>query len=231
MTKRERVVLVEGYDDRAFLAGYLTGIAGAVSVHEDPVGVVRTSDRSSRGQFWYRTTDDAFVRVIPVGGKDDKLRRALEIQVGRGKAGAFWVIRDADGPEAGPARASLESLRSRFDIAPDQFHPIVWFTEEPWAPVASSQTLESVIASALHDVDPARAESILAWLRQSPEPVDPGGKPVVWSHFGKWRWEDGPARYLQALWDDQAVASRLQRHLGTTEALAGLRALVGVDGT
>lgn len=226
MMQLERLVVVEGYDDRDFLHGWL-GAQGCPKQPKDTVG--RDVRMGPRG---YTARDGHFIRLVAAHSKDrfgevlnDHFVRLRDV---RGFDGV-WVIRDADASATSPAMASLESVRERFDIDRDLLHPVVWFTDHAWESVAESQTLESIIASALHDVDDGRADALLAWLRAEPAPVQPGGKPVVWSHFGKWGWNDGPARFLSSLWEDRAVAVRLEHHLRTTSAWSELRALAGLD--
>lgn len=226
MTQQERLVVVEGYDDRDFLHGWLT-IQGCVKQSKDTQG--RPVRMGPRG---YRARDGHFVRLVAANSKDrfdEALREHFMCFRDVRDYDGIWVVRDADAADMSHAMASLNSLCDRFAVENAVFHPMVWFSEKAWEAVAASQTLESIIASALHDVDPARAEAVLSWLRADPSAVDPGGKPVVWSHFGKWRSEDGAARFIQGLWEDDDVAIRLEHHLATTSALAELRALAGIN--
>lgn len=96
MSATQSVILCEGFDDRAFLAQWLS-ILGCENALADPWG-----RNVARGEFGYRTRAGAFVRLHPCRGRDkivDVAERYLD-QHGARPLAAMLLCHDDDSTSA-----------------------------------------------------------------------------------------------------------------------------------
>lgn len=241
---RLHVVLCEGFDDRAFLKGWLLRL-GCI----DPtVGQARprVSDAWGRvvaGAFGFITPEGEALRVQPIHGMDFRqpLRDVLEKHRGRGTQGRIVLVRDSDDLGA-VGESALASLRGLIDnlggesageppwtLEGHLVEPVVLGCDlEPEPGVPEQQTLERLVCAALRDVHIDRAASVERWLSDPPTGGQ-GHKEHAWSWYSKWFAEHGTGDFYQEVWRQEQVASRLETHLRTTGAWEPLARLVAED--
>jgi hypothetical protein len=245
------VILVEGYDDRAFWSGFLRQVCQCA-----PVMAPRPSGGAA-GVYRYESPSGARVEVIPVQEQrvDAAKLQALLNERLRGRATrpderlrGVVICQDDDQQTAQAPRHDLRWLEQRVGAAfgpgwtPTRAQvspPAVWLNDGPvvlavdwWLDGAvdpalpAQQTLERVVCAALARTSPAQAESARAWLAARPAPAGAPHKAAAAALWAGWRADDGWARFYEALWEDPAVRAEL---LALLPALRDpeLRALLG----
>lgn len=237
---RHTILVVEGYHDRAFWAGWL-----AKRGWHDP-GAVRDGSRRTvtdplgkqvkgGGHFAFRR-NNAFVRIVPAGGDSQVLPAAMQslqsAQLDRAATGAIdHVVMSLDA-DVGPAvtqdriRDSLSrtiepvtSTESPWHLCNHTIRVDVAFWQSREAPTDNfaNDTLEAVIAHALRSVRPAWWAAVETWLKSRPEPPQRTAKELTWSIMAGWFAEQGCESFLQnALWDDADLASAIVGELDDT---------------
>jgi hypothetical protein len=240
---RYATILVEGYHDRAFLSGWLVargwsdpGVKGRrrVAVTNPVTGKVVTG-----GRFAFESpTRSTFVELVPSHG-DRTLLDGLGPLVERSTPGdphEVVVVLDADGENLveGVLRreAGVEDRLRRVDpgvTRSDGFWRcesglevslVVWGCEAgPGPGVPRQQCLERVIAAALAEVYPDRAQAVEAWLGAAEVmPQPPIAKAFTWSHMAGWFADEGCEAFLRGVWGDPAIFDALSRLLDASQA-------------
>jgi len=231
MSLTQRVVLCEGYSDRAFWKGWLTHL-GCAQRREDPMG------RSvGRGAFGYQTPSGAFVMVVPCGDRPSVLPEArrrlkerdlepllthLVLNVDRDldveQPGAATGLRAEDverevlliAPTAGRSPdggMTLDDGRTTVSL-------VVWEAPDRGAPgIPRKQTLERLACASIASAYPQRPHAVETWLRTRPEAPPADHRSYAWSYMAGWHARDGCDRFFAAIWEDAAVRAQLELRL------------------
>lgn len=224
----QHVVLCEGYDDRAFIAGILEHL-GCQSLRDgDGEGPATDAwgDRLEKGRFGFRRRDGSYVRLQAVVGIEKLIRSGktfMQGTVARPLA-SLTLVRDDDG-QAGDPPADMKSwVQALVD------EPVVPIAGEtcsfsargvpvyvvPWrvttttsaVGIPTQQTLERVVCAALAEVDGARADCVEHWLRSSPTAASLGPKSYSGSYIAKWHAEDRLDAFYGRLMTDAMAGER-----------------------
>jgi len=241
-----RVVLCEGYDDRAFWAGWLcslgcrplTRTAGSF----DPWG--RPLASGTRG---FRTALGEFVAVLPYHGVA-KLKGALkQLVASHATRPVSGLVLNTDGDTDGPlvAEPAWDRLRNlacgstkrslgRGPWALEASPPIptlgvVWESDDPATcrGVPTKQTLERLVCSAIVAAHPVRGPDVADWLGRDPHPDRVGHKHHALAYLAKW-FATSPDDFYRAIWTDADVRRELESRLGRAGATAGVEQVLGV---
>ncbi len=241
----QRVVLCEGYLDRAFWKGWLLSLRcrDAREAQEQPADAHRVLDPWGTvvrgGQFAFLSHSQRFVRVVPCQGRPRVLPSALTFikEAGSKSLELLVVNRDLDlaaSPERGlpPNAASvLGALRAADPGAqPEQGGDVHlstggrvclvdWSDPRPDAPgVPRTQTLERLVCASIAAAYPARPQVVDAWLRSRPEPPPPDPKEHAWSYMAGWNAPLGCEAFFEHVWKDERVRAELLSRLNESGA-------------
>ncbi len=198
------LLLCEGYDDRAFLAQWLEVLGWQPGLRckydawgEVPAGVFTFAKGS-----WE-------LRLVECKGK------ARQVVVARTylakpavSVGKLIFARDADDPTTtdfdAARREHLGGLREPLAglLRSCTIDVVLWGTLDPppTLGVPAAQTLERIVASALAEADPPRAESVARWLGDEPRFEGPEHKAVALSHMAKWHADEDRDRFYRSVW-------------------------------
>ena len=237
----ESVILCEGYQDRAFWAGWLESL-GCHNLGRRParMGRIRVLDpwnvEVSGGEFAFHSKSSKFVRVVPCHGKDNVLPAAesrLKDRVDRELA-RLVVNRDSDetvedtaSGSPGASFQALEALLRRFGEVEKNEHgdsvlnggatvvsSVLWEAgDASTAGLPNRQTLERLVCAALVAAYPDRGAAVHGWLDSRPDGPRAGPKEFAWSHMAGWYAERGCEAFYRHVWKDAAVASQLESRL------------------
>jgi hypothetical protein len=227
------VILCEGYDDRSFLAGWLSR-AGATDCFakrgERKVALRDPWGRELRnGKFLFESPTGRPILIQPCHGIS-RIQVAAEEYLSNQATRPFsTLIVNLDGDsEAGNANeSSLDRIRTiiekvtgrhpgrslPFEVDQIKVWPLIWRADDPpnTPGVPNKQTLERLITAALAEVDPEKAASVTRWLKDLPTGSE-SGKSVAKSYDAKWftpKFDD----IYRAVWSEKAVAEALERRL------------------
>lgn len=230
----ETIILCEGYDDRAFLAGWLLRLGlndlkpdKGRATPIDPWGLP-----VSDGQFAFRAPDGGSVRVQPCHSRGNVFRRAkLRVKGAPSRALAGLVLAvDHDGVDPTPQFDGVTAKARKLGVG--NVNLAVWHCEDPATDgVPDAQTLERVVCAAIVAAYPLRGPSVQTWVAGRPDcPVpkdEVGHKTLAWSHMAGWYSRHGCGDFYRAVWRDERVATALEDRLTANGAAAALRA--GLD--
>lgn len=231
---QQHVILCEGYDDRAFWAGWLLHLGCTdLSVRPDSGRSKRILDPWGRvvsgGQFGFATTRGAFVRLVPCDGGGNVAATAAQFfkQHVTHPIGRLLVNLDADDTLDAASTSAHDIIAGikRTNETPIEVCPVIWTCDDETAPgLPAKQTLERLVAAAIVAAHPRRGPSVATWLDAEPR----GGathKHHALSYLAKWYAEHGPDDFFKALWRDAATASQLEARLRRSGAWAQVEAL------
>lgn len=238
MTPAQRVVICEGYHDRAFWKGWL-GRNGCRTQSKDPWG-----QRVTGGQHGWRTPGGAFVRVLPAGGDLRRVLRFAEVYLRNSETEpvpSMVISTDADGRTVTERMRdvihNLRALAEPLDLATPQttgegltvgethIVPLVW----PCAPIdpapgiPSCGTLEQLVCGVLARREPHRAQDIDDFLKTAGDgsgwtrPADVG-KSHAWAWMAHRQPVDACERFFEAPWGDDTLAAELEAAMGERAA-------------
>jgi len=250
MSRPYRVVLCEGYHDRAFWQGALEALR-CTDPGLAPGGVRKQVQDSygrpvTGGHYVFDTPSGACVRIVPCRGKTEIVPALKRELTGRGTRPFEYVVVnwDDDGdarkgivPPVLPGAVVTEVRRAdpsaavtngtiAIDGGTAHVGIAIWFAADahsqllPW-----QQTLERVVAAALTTAYPARGSAVSAWLTGAPGGPKNGHKEHAWSHMAGWYSDDGCEAFYRLLWHDDAVKAELIRRLSVTPAWAQFMAI------
>ena len=245
----QRVILCEGFHDRAFLSGWLKRLGCHDARRGGGAALDPWGKRVQGGQFAFLSPDGGFVRVVPCHG--DRARIVGEsvpvflAQSAVNPVRDLVVVLDADTaageePPLGPTRDSLRSMLAREGIEAREgtggafetaggtrIGSVLWWTAEAPSPaLPDKQTLERLVSAALQDRFPERAGAIAAWLAARPGAASASAKAHAWSHMAGWFADSGCDGFYEAVWSDAvgapaALEARL-RQTGAWSVLTGV---------
>jgi hypothetical protein len=229
----ETIVFCEGYYDRQFWAGWLTGL-GCVDPGKDSGTNCRNpiwdpfGKKVGGGQYAYRSPSRAFIRIVPCGGGTNVLQQAQERLKRRGREPVRHVVVCRDGDDTGQQLPELEnyirqtepSVTNRgstiaLDDGATRVSLVRWTTNDPPIPgVPTKQTLERLVCSALLAVYPHRGITVENWLKSRPDPPSLSVvKEYSWSHMAGWYAEHGCEDFYRYVWQVPPVAAELELRL------------------
>ena len=234
----QRVILCEGFHDRAFWKGMLLHRFRCAEMRTDPIG------RSVReGQFGYCTPTGRFVRVVPMRGDTSLLlpewRRLLQareqdpcpevvilncdrdcLATATGVGSGGFSIADLE-REAKQIEGASATDTSGYVCMPTSWGRVklgllVWECANPVDRlVPDKQSLERIVVAALSQVDRSRATIVREWLDRTPAPAMPWfHKSFAWSHMAGWAAHHGCEFFYERVWQDAATSSALENQLG-----------------
>jgi hypothetical protein len=242
--RSEASVLCEGYDDRAFWAGWLAHLGcsdmsegGKTRSVVDPWG-----KRVASGEFGYLSASKRFIRIIPCEGESRVLDRIPGTLASRTTQTlrSLVISLDADADDTtGRERGVRDRIRS---VDPDAVEApsrrytlsdgtrvdlVLWTADGADTVLPTKQTLERLVCTALHAAYPTRAPHVDAWLRARPVDSSPpeltlplAPKAHAWSHVAGWYPDKGLDAFYKCLWEDPAIARALRQILETSGAWA-----------
>lgn len=169
---RQHVILCEGYDDRAFWAGWLLHLGC-----EDPsqAGRVKVKDAwgetVGKGKFLFTTSQGSKILIDPFGGGGPRPAAATYIRSQATKPLGRLVINldsDATKGTSGPdAKAVVDGIVRDHREALDgtEIVPIIWQCDDGESPgVPGQQTLERLVSAAIAEAYPGRGDAVASWL-------------------------------------------------------------------
>lgn len=227
-----RIVVCEGYHDRAFWSAWLTGPLGWQSREEerdpwDALGNVRGG-----GVFGF-ARPGRHLRVVPAQGRSKLVAKARSL-VERARTvpalDALVVCIDTDAPPGDDAPRGVDLARTLGSGArtdpPLRLGAVEWRCGDPASLyLPEPQTLERLVCAALAEAHPERASAVSAWLQGGPETHR--HKQHAWSHMARWYPDSGCDDFWRRVWDDAAVAAGLERRLRESGAWAVAESLGG----
>lgn len=234
----ESVILCEGYDDRAFLAEWLT---------QQRCCEQRTDLNGKKvegGNFGFRSLEGGFIRIVDCKG-DEGVIKQLRDRI-QGKAGSGFrklvVCLDADVPVPTDGSTGFTAqnllrevqqlvatakLNADGDVeipgsgsASSTVSLLRWEAKEDGAAdvLPAKQTLERLVCAALVAVHPDRGQAVAAWLEGKPGTTPGRVKEFAWSHMAGWYADKGCAHFYRHVWQDAAIAEQLELRLRTAGA-------------
>jgi hypothetical protein len=226
----ESILLCEGYHDRAFLDGWLR--SRECKSWKDKPYPPNNDNKLGGGQFAFQTPKQRWVRVVPVEGEGNLLRKAnVFLQEAKTRPiSRIVLVWDVDRPVQGGEESRRQSFErwaiergaeaassSDFHLPPDlgdtTLALLLWHlgdpsVAEPTDPalpdLPPQQTLERLVCAAIRDTDPDRCRDVVRWLctRSSPPKEEKRHKTHVAFHMAGWFSDWGYEGFFKALWDD-----------------------------
>ncbi len=233
----ESVVLCEGYNDRAFWAGWLKHL-GCREARTLGGFFLDTTIRAGRGHYGFRSKSDRFLRVIPCGGRRHvryEARSALDDRAFEPLLERLVINVDADTDAHADSAATglrvqdVQDIAREFDSAAttngegdvvlDDGATVVslvrWETDDPPLPgVPTQQTLERLVCAAFAATYPDRGPVVDAWLESRPDPPPLGPKEPAMSYMAGWYADTGSDGFYRVIWDRGKVVDELRSRLG-----------------
>jgi hypothetical protein len=225
MTASTRVILCEGYHDRAFLAGLFEDHLGLEQLRVDLNGRSIT-----QGQFGYRSRTGSLIIVVPCGGVSKIFPAArsrlstlptepLEMVVlcnddDRCLTRSECQARATDRRQQ--LQQHIEQLQEDNRSAPFTvaIESLTWACDSKVAYIPSSQCLERLVVGALAETYATRGQSASDWLASRPErPSEGEPKAHMWTHMAGWFAGHGCDSFLRQLWSDPQLATAFRRLL------------------
>lgn len=249
MRPAQSVVICEGIDDRAFLAGWLRHLGCAkpttVTIGDREIVLDPWREEVSRGQFGFTTPSGLFVRVVPAHGVAKRTalaRRFLrERDIGK-QLDQLVLVTDSDRPAptvVPPNVGAYLELAREFDpdagvvdgaivmIGGTRLQAIVWQTPDPPIPgVPDQQSLERLVCAALAEAYADRAAAVEQWLSDQRVGGNPEHKAHAWSYMAGWAAGAGCQDFYTKVWDDVAIATALQSRLTAINAWSIAQSLI-----
>ncbi len=223
---RQHVILCEGYDDRAFWAGWLLHLgcrdpAGSTTAGRRPAVYDAWGEKVTGGRFLFEAPSGSKILVEPFHGAS-LVRRTAEIYIlGQttkpvdrmiinldSDVGSETTAKDAHAVVRGIIESHSGKLDkgppSSYDISGVQVCPVIWECPDDNAPgIPGQQTLERLVSAAICSAYPGRG-----------------------SYFAKWYAEHGHDDFYRALWRDEVVATELKVRLRTSGAWQHVESMV-----
>lgn len=236
----ERIILCEGFYDRAFWAGWLEHLGCPEPPHNkkvfDPRGRL-----VERGNFGYYSPTGGFIRIVPCHSYDNILPAArTRIKDRRlDEVSRLVLCVDPDLPADGTTRATglrpedlLHQVRQvepgadrnadgdiELDGAETTISLVRWEVPDGKAPgVPGQQTLERLVCAALTAAYPARGPAVESWLAARPQAPSAGAKEYAWSHMAGWYARCGCDAFYRTLWSDSTLVVELESRLRASGA-------------
>lgn len=250
MTAAVNYVLCEGYEDRAFWRGLLHHL-GCSDAPRTGGAVLDPRDCTpiSGGRYAFVTRSGAWIVVQPVGGRD-KMLSAVKVHVDRLSVRPLSQLvvnidcdldaseldsRSVDDYWAYVAQAigcttAVGARRWRKDDA--LISGVVWECHAPdQSAVPSKQTLERLICTAIHALEPECARNVCSWLTQGPESCVGQSsrrdhKRELWSLYGKWLVDCGSEHLFTRVWELPNVPQEMTKLLQATGAWSVIEGLI-----
>lgn len=231
----QHIILCEGYDDRAFWAGWLRHMGlRDLSLRTDSTRDRRVMDPWGRpvvrGQFGFATPSGAFVRLVPCEGGDNVPPTAVQFIKEHTTHPIARLIVNLDADDTLSARstsardiiANLTRTHAKTGVS---IVPIVWECADAATPgIPDKQTLERLVVSAIVAAYPQRGANVASWLAAEPRGGD-SHKHHALSYLAKWYAENGPDDFYKELWLDPRTAPELELRLRHSGAWAEVEAL------
>lgn len=231
--KSQRVVLVEGFLDRAFVAGLLKRLgcrslgASGKPPPQDPWGA-----DVKGGQYAFGTRSDAFIRLAAIGhNKFEKQVRLFSTLSKTQPVERLLIVPDADLPAGTDVTtflqskcAALANLCAGTQSSDSHFtsdsipagHVGVWSAADSDPRLPPNQTLERLVCAATAAARPLRFENVRTFLDGRAEAPPRTGKEEAMALMAGWlssRYSEG---FFEAVWEDEMIATELERRLRTT---------------
>jgi hypothetical protein len=240
----ESVVLCEGFDDRAFWAGWLLKKLNCQKWKPERNGdlIDPWGKPINRGVYGYSSPSGRLIRVIPMQGKGDlaAITNRLLVESATRPLVRLVMNRDADldvtieatglttirSYEASIVpKDTTAALVSEYEIKLDPGGTVValmmWQAADgPIPGVPSKQTLERLVCCSLAAAFPKRAGCVSKWLNSRNLSLDAGPKEHAWSYMAGWYADSGCDRFYQSLWEDKVVAKEMESRLRSSGAWA-----------
>ncbi len=225
---------VEGYDDRAFVAGLLQNL-GWVSVIEPAEREVyrRAAGVAPKREpaVWYFVRDERAVSLHPgkpgEGNKDRVWERALTLPLDhRQRVAVACVDCDVPSSEGDPTSGERQRLNDRKPTHAVALVAWYWRPGINRAGVPTMQTLERLVLGVLSELDGSRGygDIVARFLEEQPRALKVTEKHFAWATMAKWYGEHGCGDFYQALWRERAFAEAMLRAMDEHRILLELRA-------
>lgn len=241
----ERLVLVEGYDDRAFWKGLLIERAACTEARKE----AKTAEHRHDGMFTYLTPSGALLHVIPV--KEQKQQSEVSEAIReklRNRAikrfSRLVVSPDLDGRTLDDGWRSIrsavlgvcpdatETTNGDFSIDEGERSVSAVFLHADSSNgnasvgVPVQRALEQLVCAALCEAYPARGEAVARWLASRGDPKGKDHKAHAWSFYAGWWTDHGTGDFFSCLWRDPPVAAALEAMLRKQGAWRIIEALL-----
>jgi len=239
----QRVVIVEGFLDRTFVAGLFESRRHCVPLGasgkpppKDPWGI-----DVKGGQFALKTKSEAFVRIVPCeNGQLDAKVKLFARGANTKPIDQLLVIPDSDLAPGEEIEGRLTSKRANLcgwcSGTPDPSDPRrfsapgiataavgVWAAPDPVAPhLPTKQTLERLVVAAFAEARPDWMKHAQQFLVDRPAPPPVTGREHAMTIMAGWfshRFSEG---FFRAVWEIDDIARALEARLqavGTLDAL------------
>ncbi len=238
MTASQRVVICEGYHDRAFWKGWLKR-RGCTPRDTDPWG-----QRVKGGQHGWHTPSGAFVRVLPARGDLRQVLRFVRLYLRNAPTEPvplMIISTDADARPLAERRVDvLRNIKALVqplalgEISADsgdlilgetRMVPLIWpcTLVEPAPGIPDCATLEQLVCGVLTRREETRGRQIRDFLKTAGEgagwqrPADVG-KSHAWAWMAHRQPVDECERFFEAPWEDDDLAADLEDAMGDDAA-------------
>jgi hypothetical protein len=197
-TRKQHVVLCEGFEDRDFV-DHFHGRSNARRAAK----VYLLGGASRPGRLVINLDSDA-----ENGSREGALEAIRQIARHYGAEGASGNV--------GP-----------FYIDDVRIFPVIWECADPETPgVPGKQTLERLVTAAIQASYPDRGPVVADYLAAEPRVEVPPAKSYSYSYYAKWYGNHGVGDFFKAIWLDEAVARQLRERLETSGAWETVASLV-----
>jgi hypothetical protein len=222
----ERIVLIEGYHDRAFIQGLLEKCFGCV---EDRTAIPEIKWKAN-GVYKLRAKekDGALISYGPVHGNDfSKTLRAIASEAQRKPLDMVIVIRDTDLEEGLTDEQKSAGYQTNLDLlfadavkSGTRCVSLLWSSAEVSSNLLpQKQTLERLVCGAVKVAYPSRLNQVRAFLdSRSGTLPENKGKEEAMSLMAGWHSNAGPDPFYRLIWNDESIRTALISHL-TTQGL------------
>jgi hypothetical protein len=226
----ERLVLLEGYHDRAFVQGLLEKCFECVEARDARPEL----KLKGKGVYKLQTLSGALISYVPVGSDDfSSTQQDIVPEVARRGLDTLITIHDADLEATSPFELGAQELSDKIaghqstldqtfvgGIEKSRCRALLWSSPEGASDLLPpKQTLERLVCGAIHAAYPERLRDVRGFLdsRSAPLPQNQG-KEEAMSLMAGWNANAGSDSFYRLIWNDDKICSALVKHL-TTQGL------------
>lgn len=241
----ERVVICEGYHDRAFWAAWLgrlgwESLRGRTHLYDGQVGGRQYAFRRSSAQGFDHlrlVPGDGDVEIFKIASDElsarhsDRVRFVVTVDsdllasstvdaVARRRERFDRVVSTVPGAKRDGASWTLDEGGTRVDL-------VVWFSPVPPSTlgVPDQHCLERLVCGAIAAAHPDRAPPVETFLGATPAGPKGDPKSHAWSYMAKWHPQRSFDDFFRAVWADGEIAEHLDAHLAQIGATSVAQSL------
>ena len=243
MSPIQRVILVEGFHDRAFVNGLLQRLGCLpLGASGKPPPLDPWGGKVMGGQYAFESKTKKFIRLMSIGGGGfEKKVRTWAEESKTQPIDRLLIVPDSALPPQVSPDAFIRSRRDAFGGLCEEVQYLsersfssrqiprvdvgAWSATDDLVGLPPKQTLERLVCAAIATTHRDWFMSATAFVSGRPSAPPPSGKEASMTLMAGWfsRW--GSDGFFEAVWQDETLARELELRLRVTETYEALEAV------